>query len=315
MTEKTLRVISVHSVAGGVGCSTMSMLLADYFSQQSPALVVEIEPRGASLVDGFQLLAPGWQEGDFSRAPDVYEDLPTTREKLTESDHNLPFLLDITAGDLEDVHPRAFGWRLADGNSGAGRVFVVPACASVYTVYDREAAMEAAMTLLACVAKRLDDEGAFGTVVLDFGAGLATSDDFSLDPRATLWLAANNVQIAWTPVVVATPQRAELRALGRALPRLNDIPYYSRAVYILNKCDSDVGALIQGVHRMEGRDLVDTLFCGSFSPLGRALLDRGAIIRTNPKLRWAYGEAFRSDGFFELTDAIKAIVKSEEDHG
>lgn len=318
MTESqtpSLRVVSLHGVAGGSGRTTLSLLLADYFAQERPALVVELDPRSATLADALTLHAPGWMPGarDLATAPTLYEELGRTRLLMTDR-FDLPCLEDLTEHDA--VHPHALAWRLGDGNAGSGRVFVVPSGLSPHTLFTQsEMYTECLPPLLDAVVRHLPDEDGFATVVLDCGPGLSIDetglgDDFAKTTAAAMETVAS---LTWTPVVVATPRRAELRALERVVRRLRDDPFYRRAVYVLNQADSDLGAAVALSRRVENGDLSGTLWAGAkLSDLGRAIVEDGAVFSLDAKCRWPHGALLTADGFHSIPRLGAAIVASEQ---
>lgn len=326
MTERRrLRVISVHGVAGGSGCSTVALLLADFFAQGNKALLVELDPRKASLADALMLQAPTWDDPGIgmlvSAGPDRYDSLLATRQRLTDLDAFLPDLSATLEHEDAPIDPHALGWHLSDGNAGSGRVFVVPAGLSIRSLHSLSDLVGSALPRLldgVVRAPRSTDEeraDAFETVVLDFGSsqGLALNvlgDGVSDEDLAELvgGSMTEDVDLDWTPVLVVSPRRAELRGLCRSIKALDEHAFYKRTKYVLNHCDADLGALLGSMGRVRGGDLTDTLVEANLSPLGKALTERGCTLAANTSCRWGFGAPFRNDGFSEISFLARHIV-------
>lgn len=331
MTEPTtrpcLRVISVHSLAGGSGCTTISMLLADHFAQQIPALVVELDPRKASVADGLPLLAPAWKEkrtpGAMLRhGPDFYLDLEDTRKALRD-DRDLPCLSQIDDSG-HGVDPFALAWRVADGSSGAGRVFVAPGTLDFHTCWDRSDFDGFLAVLLEAIIDGHPTPGAvppeggwppfFGTVVLDCGVG----SELKLYKLEELLEAAEErgFDLLWTRVIVTTPARHELRSLARFLDKVRKwagkgssaLLNWHNAVVVLNQCDADLGSMIHMHRRTTRGDLTDTLLNSAATSLGEEILG-GGVIHLQPNQRWFNGGPIQSAGFHEISSVAKAILE------
>jgi NUBPL iron-transfer P-loop NTPase len=141
---------SFHSVKGGVGKSTLSVVAAVALATKHPDVpvyLVDMDLTGTSLADVLPLAAPRWDGVEAHEAIDVraqphgFHDLRNSRARIEERSSlsaatseviGVPFLNDYLlfapspTDEGKDVPPGAVGWRL---QGGPGNLLVLPSSA------------------------------------------------------------------------------------------------------------------------------------------------------------------------------------------
>ena len=125
MAPERLRCVSVHSVKGGVGKSTLSYAIARALARRGPTLLVDMDLTGTSLADVLPLEAPSWDGPmELWREPSGpaipwEQSQERLRERAGASENGpvgVPLLNDFLLwrggrADERDVHPLAVAWR------------------------------------------------------------------------------------------------------------------------------------------------------------------------------------------------------------
>lgn len=272
-----LRCVSVHSVKGGVGKSTLSYALALALAREEPTLLVDVDLTGTSLADVLTLEAPSWSgEMDLRRAPDGWLPWPEARRRVgvrahTLEGHPVPFLNDFLLwregrSQLEeDVHPAALAWRLSPEAAPDARLYVIPSSALprdlakiLPVIYDELHAgyLEGRLEwLLEYVLSRTS----IRTVVFDtpptipglsrallsMALRLPKDQDLAEEggtpPNLKRAMAAGGV--VWTPLLVVTADHQDLGAAERWLTD-RDLDEIDAIKVVLNRADEDRGSLL-----------------------------------------------------------------------
>lgn len=138
-----LRCLSVHSVKGGVGKSTVATLAALSLARRSPSVpvfLIDMDLTGTSLADVLPLEAPRWLDCDVmpdpTTVPTEFWDRATSLDLMEKRDlsgaRHVPFLNDFLLYATPDWYAEAdmpveaVAWRIADGPSN---LKVVPSSA------------------------------------------------------------------------------------------------------------------------------------------------------------------------------------------
>jgi hypothetical protein len=254
----TLHCYSFHSVKGGVGKSTLSVISAIALAHEHPEIpvfLVDMDLTGTSLADVLPLLAPKW-DGlapdmpiDLLQAPSGFHTEEASRERMEERRDaegaaavGVPFLNDYLlfqtpSWDEEtDVAPAAIAWGLRGGPDNL-RVFPSSALPrdlerTLPVIYDEEHAayLEGRLEYLLDALVSEDDGEVY--VVFDTPPtipGLSRSVlslalRLSRQPKRTLARdeemppALHDATVDWRAYLVATLDRQDIRAAARWLP-------------------------------------------------------------------------------------------------
>lgn len=121
-----LRCVSVHSVKGGVGKSSIAWSIARRLAQDGPTLLVDLDLTGTSLADVLPILAPAHDPTDAAamrERPQRFDDRLASQRRIDgrrvepgEGPAVVPFLNDFLLFDEDrfdlrnDVHPLAVAW-------------------------------------------------------------------------------------------------------------------------------------------------------------------------------------------------------------
>jgi hypothetical protein len=252
-----LRCVSVHSVKGGVGKSSVAWLLAQRFVQEGPVLLVDFDLTGTSLADVLALEAPDTGEGgalDLCRAPAAFLDVETSRTRMEQralqpgwAPWGVPLLNDFLLAEPKDPYdpaydhqPLSLAWRVRDlpdlrvlPSSALPRDLV----AILPIIYDelRAAYLESRIEwLLELLLRRTASETSAGvrTVVFDapptipglsaalLSLAMRLPDRVHLVPDAPASSPPRlfqDVDVSWTPLLIVSPDHQDLRAAERWL--------------------------------------------------------------------------------------------------
>ena len=299
-----LECISLHSVKGGVGKTTLAVLAALRLARRGrPTWLVDLDLLGTSLADALPLEAPLHPERplDLTRAPVDYLSAGASQREAFRRAHgigaNVPYLDDFIlhanpSWDPErDARPEAIGWRLAGGPESL-RVLpaqATPASAGLILPLLRDDGhsgfLESRLEWL--LSYLVPDEGA-ATVVLDAPSGMHGLS------RAVLSMA---LRLSGTP-------RQELSADGGMPARLADASVAWRTLLVTSGDIQDLRATDRWIDLIEDRDraVVELVMCrlgraaasaidlanASIAALGRCA--RVHAIPEDPRLRIFAGE-------------------------
>lgn len=291
-----LNVWSFHSVKGGVGKTTLSVLVARHLAERGErVLVVDLDLTGTSVADGLALRAPIWDEPARRRSlnhpPDrrdpVGDRLFGSRARTP---NDPPFLNDFLLREQEvdwnvnEAHPEALAWSLPDEDPLADRLFILPSSAFPSDL-DRVLALLYDEPFSAWVESRLEwlldallATSDFRHVVIDtppcipgisravLSAAMRLGRDVKVrlsddgpNPPA-LWSAS----VRWFPWLVASEDRQDLRALERWLAE-HDAEELSRLGVVVNRATLTIE---QVLGKLQGGD-----------PDGPTQLERSAFHR------------------------------------
>lgn len=193
-----LRVLSFHSVKGGVGKSTLATLAALQAARRHPArrvYLIDMDLTGTSLADVLPLLAPNWETSvllpaQLEHAPTKTLDLKSSRELIalrttemnpragTAANLYVPFLNDFflhqPSDDLQnrDVDVRSICWKFENGPPNLN---VIPSSAIpgdleriIPVIFDEQHAAFLEARLEVLLSRLIDvDVGTDVTVIVD----------------------------------------------------------------------------------------------------------------------------------------------------
>ncbi|MEP7119633.1 MAG: P-loop NTPase [Byssovorax sp.] len=256
MTSR-LHCYSFHSVKGGVGKSTLSLLTAVALATENPdarVVLIDMDLTGTSLADVLPLEAPRWNgvgardRIDLSRAPDDFLRVHDTRPRIEERGEippdegpvGVPFLNDYLLftppgwNAEKDVPPDAILWRLPEGPKN---LRVIPSSALprdlvkvLPVIYDEEHAafLEGRLEYLlsALLAEGGDLFVVFDTPptvpglsrsVLSLALRLARHPKVPLSDDGFMPKALQDADVAWEALLVATQDFQDIRAAARWL--------------------------------------------------------------------------------------------------
>lgn len=297
-----LNVWSFHSVKGGVGKTTLSVLVARHLAERGErVLVVDLDLTGTSLADGLALRAPVWDDPEgrrlLTRPPDrreaIGDRLFGSRERTPASP---PFLNDFLLREqdedwtVDEAHPEAFAWSLPEDDALADRLFVVPSSAFpsdldrvLALLYDEPFSAWAESRLEWLLDALLSKTG-FRHVVIDTPpcipgisrAVLSAAMRLGREPKVrlsedgpnppALWSAS----VRWSPWLVASEDRQDLRALERWLAE-HDADELSRLGVVVNRGTVSI-AQVLGTLRGGDPDGPTPVGTSVFERLGRPLV-------------------------------------------
>jgi len=253
-----LTCLSVHSVKGGVGKSTLATLAAISLARttQRPTWLVDMDLTGTSLADVLPLEAPAWtmHEADkplaLEQAPDGFHDVEATRAHIERratrpepGRFDVPFLNDFILhatpswSQENELHPKSLGWRL---RGGASSLRVLPSSALpgdldriLPVIFDEErsAFIEARLEWL--LAELLEDCGDLCVVfdtpptipglsrsVLSLAHRLTTEPKRELSDDEGMPRKLLDAVVRWRAYLVATLDHQDIRAVARWLDRI-----------------------------------------------------------------------------------------------
>jgi MinD-like ATPase involved in chromosome partitioning or flagellar assembly len=256
MTQR-LHCYSFHSVKGGVGKSTLSVLTAVALSAAHPdahVYLIDMDLTGTSLADVLPLVAPKWDGVgladpiDLRQPPDGFHPHAASRPRIEERANapsgaaviGVPFLNDyllFTPRDWkedQDVPPRAISWKLAKGPEN---LRVLPSSAlprdlarALPVIYDEEHAgflegrLEYLLAALLC-------EGGDAFVVFDtpptipglsrsvlsLALRLTREPKEALSEDGFMPQTLREAELNWSAMLVATQDYQDIRAAARWL--------------------------------------------------------------------------------------------------
>lgn len=256
MTQR-LRCYSFHSVKGGVGKSTLSVVTAVALADAHPnarVYLVDMDLTGTSLADALPLEAPRW-DGigpqdpiDLRQSSGGFLEGNDTRLRIEErgaanaerAPVGVPFLNDhllFTPPRWEadkDVPPRAVSWRLVQGPEN---LCVLPSSAlprdlarALPVIYDEEHAAFLEGRLEYLLTALLDEGGDVFVVfdtpptipglsrsVLSLALRLAREPKASLSADGFMPQALREAPVTWDALLVATQDYQDIRAAARWL--------------------------------------------------------------------------------------------------
>lgn len=255
---RRLTSLSVHSVKGGVGKSTLATLAAVSLARRTgrPTWLVDMDLTGTSLADVLPLVAPAWsaqgvdERLTLERAPDHFHDVETTRAQIERRAtrpepmrFDVPFLNDFILhatpswSQENELHPKSLGWQL---RGGPPSLRVLPSSALpgdldriLPVIFDEErsAFIEARLEWL--LAKLLEDDGDLCVVfdtpptipglsrsVLSLAHRLSTEPKQELADDEGMPNALLNAVVRWRAYLVATLDHQDIRAVARWLDRV-----------------------------------------------------------------------------------------------
>lgn len=256
MTQR-LRCYSFHSVKGGVGKSTLSVVTAVALATENPnarVVLVDMDLTGTSLADVLPLEAPSWRgvgardRIDLRKAPDGSLGSVEAQRRIEERGDTpaeagaigVPFLNDyllFTPPGWEadkDAPPRAISWRLP---AGPGNLSVMPSSAlprdlvkALPVIYDEEHAAFLEARLEYLLAALLGEGGDVFVVfdtpptipglsrsVLSLALRLARHPKTPLSDDGFMPKALREAEIVWDALLVATQDFQDVRAAARWL--------------------------------------------------------------------------------------------------
>lgn len=260
-----LKVWSYHSVKGGVGKTTLSLLTARALAQRGEqVLVVDLDLTGTSLADGLALRAPTWADPEgrtaLTRRPDDWLPREEGIRKRARDPEDPPFLNDFllrtqnAAWTREEAHPEALAWKLPADDALADRLMVLPSSAfpadleQVLALLYDEPFSAWAESRLEWLLDAVLEKTTIRHVVIDTppcipgisravlsaamrlgrDTKLRLSDDGELPPA--LWAA----RVQWLPWLVTSEDRQDLRALERWLAE-HDADEVGRLGVVINR--------------------------------------------------------------------------------
>lgn len=236
-----LRCVSVHSVKGGVGKSSIAYLLARRYAERGDqTLLVDMDLTGTSLADVLPLRAP--VGCDLNRAPTAWRSVSESRRSVEEERASqdgwgpafVPFLNDYLLATGQDVHPMAVVWEsdvpglLVAPSSALPRdlVAILPVIYDEpnagflesriewfldqviarteirHVVFDSPPTIPGLSRALLSLAMRLPNR-----------VHLAPSESLDSPPR----LFAEDTTVRWAPLLLVSPDHQDLRAADRWL--------------------------------------------------------------------------------------------------
>jgi MinD-like ATPase involved in chromosome partitioning or flagellar assembly len=256
MTQR-LQCYSVHSVKGGVGKSTISVLTAVALSdahRDARTYLIDMDLTGTSLADVLPLLAPKWDgvgptdRIELLQPPNDFHKHDESRQRIEERGGappgaaviGVPFLNDyllFTPQDwkeVQDVPPRGISWKLAHGPDN---LRVLPSSAlprdlarALPVIYDEEHAGFLEGRLEYLLAALLGEGGDIFVVfdtpptipglsrsVLSLALRLAREPKATLSEDGFMPQALRDAEIHWDALLVATQDYQDIRAAARWL--------------------------------------------------------------------------------------------------
>lgn len=253
----TLRCYSFHSVKGGVGKSTLSVITAIALAQEHPTArvyLVDMDLTGTSLADVLPLEAPLWAglapdaPIDLLRSPSDFHTEAISRDRIEERGLvdgaavvGVPFLNDYLLfqtpnwDEETDVSPTAIAWRLVGAPDNL-RVFPSSALPrdlqrTLPVIYDEEHAAYLEGRLEYLLDALLSDDGDVYVVfdtpptipglsrsVLSLALRLSTPTKTTLADDDEMPPTLAKATVEWKAYIVATLDRQDIRAAARWLP-------------------------------------------------------------------------------------------------
>lgn len=250
---EVLRCISVHSVKGGVGKSSLSYLIARARAEQAPTVLVDMDLTGTSLSDVLRIQAPSGPDGlDLRKQPtrlltwrEAQQEIRVRADDSGRGAVGVPFLNDFLlwqgdrSGTSDDLHPDALLWRLEEAGAVGENLRVIPSSALprdlhriLPLIYDElhaawlESRLEWLLNLLL-------DRTLYRTVVFDspptipglsrallsMAVRLPRDRDLAEEGGTPVALkrAMREGRIDWTPLLIVSPDHQDLRAAERWL--------------------------------------------------------------------------------------------------
>jgi hypothetical protein len=257
----TLRCYSFHSVKGGVGKSTLSVLTAVALADEHPearVYLVDMDLTGTSVADVLPLEAPRWEgvaDGeplDLLKPPSGFHDHERTRDLVEVREEStaravvgVPFLNDYLLFETPDwdeetdLRPESIAWRLRGGPDG---LRVLPSSAlprdlerALPVIYDEEHAayLEGRLEYLlaALVAGERDVFVVFDTPptipglsrsVLSLALRLSREPKETLSADGDMPRALKEADVRWRAFIVATLDHQDVAAAWRWFKRVED---------------------------------------------------------------------------------------------
>lgn len=252
----TLRCYSFHSVKGGVGKSTLSVITAIALAHEHPAsrvYLVDMDLTGTSLADVLPLLAPRWEDTsdgeplDLLIPPTQFHTHQRSRELVEIREDSrasaavgVPYLNDYLLfqtpdwDEETDVPPASIAWRLQGGPDNL-RVFPSSALPrdlerAMPVIYDEEHAayLEGRLEYLLAALASEDHEvfvvfdtpptiPGLSRSVLSLALRLSPEEKDTLSEDGDMPSALEAATVRWRAYVVATQDYQDIRAAARWL--------------------------------------------------------------------------------------------------
>lgn len=263
-----LRVLSFHSVKGGVGKSTLATLAAHGAARQNPEMrvvLIDMDLTGTSLADVLPIAAPFWGSKSHEAMkllakPDGYLDREASLEALEARDGERPHVTVPVLNDYllfaspdwdaeTDIPAESLFWRF---ERGPENLFVIPSSAlpvdleaTLPVIFDEDqsAYLESRLEyLLADLASKptwvIFDVPptipGLSRAVLSLALRLGGEERIPLTANGPVLAPLDTVPIRWRAGLVASPDQQDRIALARWIAKLRD-EEQARFKVILNR--------------------------------------------------------------------------------